>query len=96
MSDEPSVDKRDPETVAAEDKRELFGILRRAPMGVAGMCLGLYVMVLSWDALYATAWPGRLGDGDRVWFIVEDHAGWLLIAGLAFAIGSGVWTFIDR
>lgn len=55
MSDEPSVDKRDPETVAAEDKRALFGILLRAPMGVAGMCLGLYVMVLSWDALYATA-----------------------------------------
>ena len=37
MSDEPSVDKRDPETVAAEDRRALLGILRRAPMGVAGM-----------------------------------------------------------
>ena len=58
----------------------------RVLIGLAGVCLGLYVVGIGWAAR-AEYSQGLLAD---------TPGWWLVIGGLAFAVGSGVWAFLPR
>lgn len=88
MSDDPVTRARENEEI---DRTERNAALARIPMAAAGVCLGIYVSAIGFEALAAKNSYARTNV-----FLAGTPAGWLGLAGLLFAIASVVWLFTSR
>lgn len=86
MSDDPVTEARkSEERRRSEDRRAIA----RAPMALAGACLGIYVGSVGFSAATADKY-------DRTVLLAGTPAGWLAAAGFLFAIACVVWMIIGR